>query len=76
MIKIKNKPMERLKKIIFLLLFSLVVSGCTQDTCIDADDFGFLKFTISARSDETLMGNASVATSIAMFWVDEQRRKK
>ena len=34
---------------ITLLISLLVLSGCTGDTCIDPDDFGFIKFNISSR---------------------------
>jgi type IV secretion system protein VirB6 len=35
-----------------LLIISLFFSGCTGDRCIDADDFGFIKLTISARDKD------------------------
>lgn len=37
------------KNLFILLILSIILSGCTGDTCIDADDFGFQKFTVSAR---------------------------
>ncbi|WP_342226349.1 type IV secretion system protein [Rickettsia endosymbiont of Urophora cardui] len=36
---------------ITLLISLLALSGCTGDTCIDPDDFGFIKFNISSRYD-------------------------
>jgi len=36
---------------ITLLISLLLLSGCTGDTCIDPDDFGFIKFNISSRYD-------------------------
>lgn len=40
------------KNIFITLLISLfLLSGCSGDTCIDPDDFGFIKFTISSRYD-------------------------
>lgn len=36
---------------ITLLILLLLLSGCTGDTCIDPDDFGFIKFNISSRYD-------------------------
>ncbi|MFV9935896.1 MAG: type IV secretion system protein [Rickettsia endosymbiont of Haemaphysalis japonica] len=36
---------------ITLLISLLLLSGCTGDTCIDPDDFGFIKFNVSARYD-------------------------
>ncbi|MGI4775523.1 MAG: hypothetical protein ACRYE9_01100, partial [Janthinobacterium lividum] len=32
-----------------LILVVLILSGCTGDRCIDADDFGYPRFTISSR---------------------------
>ncbi len=39
------------KNIFITLLISslLLLSGCTGDTCIDPDDFGFIKFNVSSR---------------------------
>ncbi|ABV74492.1 TrbL/VirB6 plasmid Conjugative transfer protein [Rickettsia akari str. Hartford] len=34
---------------ITLLVSLLLLSGCTGDTCIDPDDFGFIKFNVSSR---------------------------
>lgn len=36
---------------ITLLISLLALSGCSGDTCIDPDDFGFIKFNISSRYD-------------------------
>ncbi|AEK74186.1 hypothetical protein RHHCN13_00810 [Rickettsia conorii subsp. heilongjiangensis] len=36
---------------ITLLISLLLLSGCTGDTCIDPDDFGFIKVNVSARYD-------------------------
>ncbi|WP_032139317.1 TrbL/VirB6 family protein [Rickettsia tamurae] len=36
---------------ITLLISLLLLSGCTGDTCIDPDDFGFIKFNVSSRYD-------------------------
>ncbi|AFB20681.1 TrbL/VirB6 family protein [Rickettsia canadensis] len=36
---------------ITLLISLLLLSSCTGDTCIDPDDFGFIKFNISSRYD-------------------------
>ncbi|MDD9337481.1 MAG: type IV secretion system protein [Rickettsiaceae bacterium] len=39
-----------MKNIFAILLISMLcLSGCTGDRCIDADDFGFIKFVISSR---------------------------
>ncbi|BFD46630.1 MAG: type IV secretion system protein [Rickettsia endosymbiont of Sergentomyia squamirostris] len=39
-----------MKNIFAILLISILcLSGCTGDRCIDADDFGFIKFVISSR---------------------------
>lgn len=39
-----------MKNIFAILLISILcLSGCTGDRCIDADDFDFIKFVISAR---------------------------
>jgi type IV secretion system protein VirB6 len=38
-------------KYILVVLSALMLSGCTDSQCIDADDFGFPTFTISARYD-------------------------
>ena len=39
-----------MKNILTILLISIFcLSGCTGDRCIDADDFGFIKFIISSR---------------------------
>ncbi len=40
------------KPIIWLFFIIFVLSACTGDNCIDADDFGFAKFTISSRYEE------------------------
>ncbi|HJD59902.1 MAG TPA: type IV secretion system protein, partial [Rickettsia endosymbiont of Omalisus fontisbellaquei] len=41
------------KNIFITLLISLLLllSGCSGDTCIDPDDFGFIKFDVSSRYD-------------------------
>lgn len=39
-----------MKKFFAILIISMIsLSGCSGDRCIDADDFGFIKFVISAR---------------------------
>ena len=47
-----------MKNILFVLLISMVfLSGCSGDRCIDAEDFGFIKFAVSSRySKEELAG--------------------
>lgn len=47
-----------MKNILFVLLISMVfLSGCSGDRCIDADDFGFIKFAVSSRySKDDLSG--------------------
>jgi type IV secretion system protein VirB6 len=47
-----------MKNIFVVLLISMLcLSGCTGDRCIDADDFGFLKFVVSSRyKQEDLAG--------------------
>lgn len=39
-----------MKNTLFVLLISMLfLSGCSGDRCIDADDFGFIKFAVSSR---------------------------
>lgn len=39
-----------MKKFFAVLMISIIsLSGCSGDKCIDADDFGFIKFVISSR---------------------------
>ena len=47
-----------MKNILFVLLISMLfLSGCSGDRCIDAEDFGFIKFAVSSRySKEELAG--------------------
>ena len=37
------------KNIFITLLLLLLLSGCAGDSCIDPDDFGFIKFNVSSR---------------------------
>lgn len=47
-----------MKNILSVLLISIVfLSGCSGDRCIEADDFGFIKFAVSSRySQDDLAG--------------------
>ncbi|WP_375329896.1 type IV secretion system protein [Candidatus Tisiphia endosymbiont of Nemotelus uliginosus] len=59
-----------MKNIFVILLISIFcLSGCTGDRCIDADDFGFIKFVISSRyKKEELSGQQQDNQSAP--WVD------
>ncbi|WP_341749665.1 type IV secretion system protein [Candidatus Tisiphia endosymbiont of Sialis lutaria] len=59
-----------MKNIFVILLISIFcLSGCTGDRCIDADDFGFIKFVISSRyKKEQLSGQQQDNQSAP--WVD------
>ena len=46
------KSYTKNNKILVLLVLSIIFSGCTGDRCIDADDFGFIKLTVSARYNQ------------------------
>ncbi|WP_341761585.1 type IV secretion system protein [Candidatus Tisiphia endosymbiont of Thecophora atra] len=54
-----------MKNIFAILLISMLcLSGCTGDRCIDADDFGFIKFVISSRyKKEKLSGQQDNQTA-------------
>ncbi|WP_375319221.1 type IV secretion system protein [Candidatus Tisiphia endosymbiont of Oplodontha viridula] len=58
-----------MKNILTILLISIFcLSGCTGDRCIDADDFGFIKFVISSRyKKEELSGQQDNQSAP---WVD------
>jgi type IV secretion system protein VirB6 len=43
--------MSRTKPLLCLIIALLTLSGCNGDRCIDADDFGFPRFTVSSRYD-------------------------
>lgn len=42
-----------LRKIVALLSLLFLLSGCSGEYCIDADDFGFLNMTVSARYSQS-----------------------
>ncbi|MBN8523661.1 MAG: hypothetical protein J0M23_07425, partial [Rickettsiales bacterium] len=46
-----------------ILLFCL--SACSGDRCIEADDFGFVNLTVSARYTKEEMSNQSGMSQIA-----------
>lgn len=46
-----NSTTNIMRRAVALIAIMLVLSGCMPDQCIDADDFGFPRFTVSARYD-------------------------
>lgn len=65
--------MKNLKITSFLIVIILVLSGCSGDKCIDADDFGFAKFTISARYNQDELNQQYQGNQIAP-WRDSSYR--
>ena len=51
----------------------LALSGCTGDRCIDADDFGFSKFTISSRYEVDQLNEQNQGNQISQ-WIDSDFR--
>lgn len=60
-----------LNSLLFLIVIAL--SGCTGERCIDADDFGFSKFTISARYDIEQLNEQNQGNQISP-WIDSNFR--
>ncbi|RYE05930.1 MAG: hypothetical protein EOP33_01580 [Rickettsiaceae bacterium] len=56
-----------------LILIAFLLSGCTGDKCIDADDFGYPRFTISARYAPSELSQISQSNQIAP-WRDSNFR--
>lgn len=54
---------------VILLISILCLSGCTGDRCIDADDFGFIRFVISSRYPKDQLTTKQEGNQIAP-WVD------
>ncbi len=50
---------------ITLLISLLALSGCSGDTCIDPDDFGFIKFNISSRYDPSEVTSRQEGNQVA-----------
>lgn len=59
----------KINSIIILLLLSLLLISCSNERCIDADDFGFPKITVSARYDESDVTSMSEGNQITP-WID------
>lgn len=55
--------------IVIIFLISLLLSGCSDERCIDADDFGFPKVTIPAGYDKSDITSISENYQIAP-WID------
>ncbi|WP_375327074.1 type IV secretion system protein [Candidatus Tisiphia endosymbiont of Nemotelus uliginosus] len=61
-----------MKKFFTTLLISIFfLSGCTGDRCIDADDFGFIKFIISSRYPKEQLSIKQQDNQTAP-WVDSE----
>lgn len=58
---------------ITLLISLLALSGCSGDTCIDPDDFGFIKFNISSRYDPSEVTSRQEGDQVAP-WLDSAYR--
>ncbi|WP_417905080.1 type IV secretion system protein [Candidatus Tisiphia endosymbiont of Micropterix aruncella] len=59
-----------MKNIFVILLISMLcLSGCTGDRCIDADDFGFIKFVISSRYKKEKLSGQQQDNQTAP-WID------
>ncbi|HJD55655.1 MAG TPA: type IV secretion system protein, partial [Rickettsia endosymbiont of Pyrocoelia pectoralis] len=58
---------------ITLLISLLLLSGCSGDTCIDPDDFGFIKFNISSRYDAAEVTSRQQGDQVAP-WRDSAYR--
>jgi len=56
-----------MNKNIFIKLLALlfILSGCTGDTCIDPDDFGFIKFNVSSRYDASELTSRQLGDEVA-----------
>ena len=61
------------KNLLIWLIISIILSGCSGDTCIDADDFGFQKFTISARYQKEEIQEFQPGNQVAI-WRDSGLR--
>ncbi len=63
-----------MKNFFVTLLISLFcLSGCSGDRCIDADDFGFIKFVVSSRYKKEELTTKQEGNQIAP-WVDSGYR--
>ncbi len=62
------------KKLLSIILTLFMLAGCSGEDCIDADDFGHSKATISARYSEDDMKLLSRGTRQVGSWVDSEYR--
>lgn len=60
-------------RILLLIIVSLALHGCSGEMCIDADDFGFAKVTISSRQDPETLYSLSQGHQVAP-WLNSQYR--
>jgi type IV secretion system protein VirB6 len=68
--------MLKLKQLFSILFLALLFTGCSNDRCIDADDFGFAKVKISARYPEkTTVQGASGDEQTFKFVEDYQGKQ-
>jgi type IV secretion system protein VirB6 len=58
-----------IKNFIILLLCTLCLASCTGEQCIDADDFGFQTFTISARYPQSVLESQKKGNEVAP-WIN------
>lgn len=56
---------DLIKKSLLLLLVGMVLTGCSNVNCIEADDFGFLNLTVSARYSKEEMANQYGTSQVA-----------
>lgn len=68
-IKMSNRLYHTICNYIILLLCMIIISGCTGDRCIDADDFGAIRFNVSSRYDNAIFDDQDHANQVAP-WVD------
>lgn len=58
-----------IKKIVTILMLTVCLSACHGPSCIDADDFGFAKYVISARYNDNQLSQITNNNQIAS-WLD------
>jgi type IV secretion system protein VirB6 len=69
--------MLSLKKIILNLVFITLLYSCTNDRCIDADDFGFAKFTVSARYPKsTTVTDSATGEQKTLNYIEDYQGKQ
>jgi len=62
-----------IKKLLLIFCVSLLLSGCSSEVCIDADDFGHAKFNVSSRYDKDKLEGQVGADQVGP-WIDSNYR--